>query len=299
MAEPRVPGASVRLSSTLSAGRLPVPVACAQSRASACGTISAHDRPPSPVGLHRVLEPAGVLPQAARRLDADPDDRRRTRSGSGSSGSTSTRRPSASWPRSTRATATPSAPRCSRSSPRAARCRTRSPAPAACSSAPSRRSARTPPLGLEVGDRVATLVSLSLTPLRITDGLARWDGRSEQVPVRRQRDPVRPLDRRRAPRRPDRRAGAGGHGRLRRTGAHGAGRRAATSPTGTAPDGRRARRSRQVRLAVPGRGAPRRGASHGRRRPDRGRGRAADATAGSPTTSRSPTPATRSRCPPR
>jgi NADPH:quinone reductase-like Zn-dependent oxidoreductase len=39
------------------------------------------------------------------------------------------------------------------------------------------------PLGLAVGDRVATLVSLTLTPLRITDGLARWDGRSEQVPA--------------------------------------------------------------------------------------------------------------------
>jgi len=38
------------------------------------------------------------------------------------------------------------------------------------------------PLGLAAGDRVATLVSLSLTPLVITDGLARWDGRSEQVP---------------------------------------------------------------------------------------------------------------------
>jgi L-erythro-3,5-diaminohexanoate dehydrogenase len=38
-------------------------------------------------------------------------------------------------------------------------------------------------LGLRVGDRVATLVSLSLTPLAITDGLARWDGRSEQVPA--------------------------------------------------------------------------------------------------------------------
>jgi L-erythro-3,5-diaminohexanoate dehydrogenase len=37
-------------------------------------------------------------------------------------------------------------------------------------------------LGLAVGDRVATLVSLTLTPLRITDGLAQWDGRSEQVP---------------------------------------------------------------------------------------------------------------------
>lgn len=39
------------------------------------------------------------------------------------------------------------------------------------------------PHGLAVGDRVATLVSLTLTPLAITDGLRRWDGRSEQVPA--------------------------------------------------------------------------------------------------------------------
>jgi L-erythro-3,5-diaminohexanoate dehydrogenase len=38
-------------------------------------------------------------------------------------------------------------------------------------------------LGLQVGDRVATLVSLSLTPLAITDGLASWDGMSERVPA--------------------------------------------------------------------------------------------------------------------
>jgi len=38
------------------------------------------------------------------------------------------------------------------------------------------------PLGLKVGDRVATLVSLTLTPLVIEDGLRRWDGRGEQVP---------------------------------------------------------------------------------------------------------------------
>ncbi|ONI79691.1 L-erythro-3,5-diaminohexanoate dehydrogenase [Actinosynnema sp. ALI-1.44] len=38
------------------------------------------------------------------------------------------------------------------------------------------------PLGLKRGDRIATLVSLTLTPLRITDGLANWDGTSEQVP---------------------------------------------------------------------------------------------------------------------
>ncbi len=38
------------------------------------------------------------------------------------------------------------------------------------------------PLGLRVGERVATLVSLTLTPLVIEDGLQGWDGRSEQVP---------------------------------------------------------------------------------------------------------------------
>src|SRR5262245_13062078 len=38
------------------------------------------------------------------------------------------------------------------------------------------------PLGLKVGDRVSTLVSLTLTPLVIEDGLQRWDGLSEQVP---------------------------------------------------------------------------------------------------------------------
>jgi L-erythro-3,5-diaminohexanoate dehydrogenase len=39
------------------------------------------------------------------------------------------------------------------------------------------------PLGVQKGDRVATLVSLTLTPLQITDGLAKWDGRGEQVPA--------------------------------------------------------------------------------------------------------------------
>jgi L-erythro-3,5-diaminohexanoate dehydrogenase len=38
-------------------------------------------------------------------------------------------------------------------------------------------------LGLRVGDHVATLVSLSLTPLVIEDGLERWDGLSERVPA--------------------------------------------------------------------------------------------------------------------
>ncbi|MGB0099492.1 MAG: L-erythro-3,5-diaminohexanoate dehydrogenase [Nocardioides sp.] len=38
------------------------------------------------------------------------------------------------------------------------------------------------PLGLAVGDRIATLVSLTLTPLVIEDDLVGWDGRGEQVP---------------------------------------------------------------------------------------------------------------------
>src|SRR5579872_3323779 len=38
------------------------------------------------------------------------------------------------------------------------------------------------PLGLRPGQRVATLVSLTLTPLSILDGLTRWDGRSGQIP---------------------------------------------------------------------------------------------------------------------
>jgi L-erythro-3,5-diaminohexanoate dehydrogenase len=40
------------------------------------------------------------------------------------------------------------------------------------------------PLDLKRGDRVTTLVSLTLTPLAVTDGLRDWDGRSEQVPAR-------------------------------------------------------------------------------------------------------------------
>ncbi|QSB06998.1 L-erythro-3,5-diaminohexanoate dehydrogenase [Natronoglycomyces albus] len=39
------------------------------------------------------------------------------------------------------------------------------------------------PLGLKVGQKVATLVSLTLTPLRIDDALENWDGLSEQIPT--------------------------------------------------------------------------------------------------------------------
>ncbi|MCA1704823.1 MAG: L-erythro-3,5-diaminohexanoate dehydrogenase, partial [Actinobacteria bacterium] len=38
------------------------------------------------------------------------------------------------------------------------------------------------PLGVRVGQRVASLVSLTLTPLHISDGLRRWDGHGGQIP---------------------------------------------------------------------------------------------------------------------
>ena len=140
-------------------------------------------RPPaSPVGLHRVLEPAGALPQAARRLDTDPTI----------------------WPDEVRL-------RVERLNLDAASYRQLYEAAGGDGAAirgavleiiEERGKMQNPvtgsggmllgtvdevgpesPLGLRVGDRVATLVSLSLTPLRITDRLAGWDGRSEQVPA--------------------------------------------------------------------------------------------------------------------
>ena len=138
--------------------------------------------PSSPVGLHRVLEPVGVLPQAAERLD--------------------TRREL--WPDEVRI-------RVERLNLDAASFRQLEGAhdgdgdrvrAAVLEIVARRGKMQNPetgsggmlvgtveevgpasPLGLEAGDRVTTLVSLTLTPLVIEDGLRRWDGRSEQVPV--------------------------------------------------------------------------------------------------------------------
>ena len=112
------------------------------------------------------------------------------------------------------------------------------------------------PLGLAVGDRVATLVSLTLTPLAITDGLRRWDGRSEQVPAEGSRDPVRPLHRGGPARRPADELAMAVHGRVRRAGADRPGRRGVRRPR-RAADRRGHRRGRQERLAVAGRGPAR------------------------------------------
>ena len=138
-------------------------------------------KPSDPIGLHRVLEPAGALPQAAWRLDTRP----------------------ALWPDEVRV-------RVQRLNLDAASYRqladTHGGDGAAVRRAvldivADRGKMQNPetgsggmligtveevgpdsPLGLAVGDRVATLVSLTLTPLVIEDALARWDGTGEQAP---------------------------------------------------------------------------------------------------------------------
>lgn len=137
--------------------------------------------PGSPLGLHRVIDPPGVLPQAARRLDADPQI----------------------WPDEVLV-------RVERLNLDAASFRqlhqahggdTEAIKAAVLEIVAERGKMQNPvtgsggmltgvvadvgpqsPLGLRQGDRIATLVSLSLTPLVISDGLASWDGASEQVP---------------------------------------------------------------------------------------------------------------------
>jgi L-erythro-3,5-diaminohexanoate dehydrogenase len=135
----------------------------------------------SPLGLHRVVEPAGMLPQAAWRLDPKPQI----------------------WPDEVRvaverlnldAASFRQLHEAKGGDPdriRAAvleivRTRGKMQNPVTGSggmlTGTVEEVGEGSPLGLAVGDKIATLVSLSLTPLMITDGLARWDGLSEQVP---------------------------------------------------------------------------------------------------------------------
>ena len=227
-------------------------------------------RASDPTGLHRVLDRPAVLPQAADRLDTRrelwPDEVRvRVERLNLDAASFRQLERTHAEERGVR-----SAPRCSTSWRPAARCRTPRPGPAACSSAPSRRSARSRRWVWRWGTGSPRWSRLTLTPLVIEDGLARWDGRSEQVPC----DGYAVLfGRSIAARIPDdlaRRAQPRRDGRLRRSRAHGPCRGAVR-----AAGGRGHRRRRQVRLAEPGgRPARRRPAHRGRRAP-RGRGRAA------------------------
>ncbi len=136
----------------------------------------------SPVGLHRVLAPAGSLPQAAERLDASPaigPDEVRLRVERLNLDAASFRQLA------TKHDGDGAAVRREVLEIVAARGKMQNPVTGSGGMLVGIVDEVGPEssLGLQPGDRVATLVSLSLTPLLITDGLARWDGRSEQVPA--------------------------------------------------------------------------------------------------------------------
>jgi L-erythro-3,5-diaminohexanoate dehydrogenase len=143
----------------------------------------------SPVGLHRVLDPSGdeiTLPQAARRLDARPElwpDEVRIDVDTLNLDAASYRQ--LAEKHTTEGRLDGDAIRSEVLGIIADRGKMQNPVTGSggmligtvAQVGPESRT------GLRVGDRVATLVSLSLTPLAVTDGLARWDGRSEQVPA--------------------------------------------------------------------------------------------------------------------
>ena len=143
--------------------------------------------PSSPVGLHRVLEPVGVLPQAARRLDARPElwpDEVRVGVELLNLDAASYRQLAG---RHTRADGTVdgAAVRADVLAIVAERGKMQNPVTGSGGMLVGTVEEVGPssPLGLHPGDRVATLVSLSLTPLRLDDGLAGWDGLDERVPA--------------------------------------------------------------------------------------------------------------------
>ncbi|MGY1638369.1 L-erythro-3,5-diaminohexanoate dehydrogenase [Geodermatophilus sp. SYSU D00742] len=134
------------------------------------------------LGVHRVLDPPGVLPQAARRLDADPAigaDEVRVAVQRLNLDAASFRQLAQSCG------GEGDAVRAAVLGIVAGRGKMQNPVTGSGGMLIGVVDAVGPesPLGLAVGQRVATLVSLTLTPLAITDGLTRWDGRSEQVPA--------------------------------------------------------------------------------------------------------------------
>ncbi|HUR73546.1 MAG TPA: L-erythro-3,5-diaminohexanoate dehydrogenase [Sporichthya sp.] len=136
----------------------------------------------SPLGLHRVIEPAGALPQAAWRLDAGPElwaDEVRIDVERLNLDAASFRQLSEAH------AGDGAAVRAEVAAIVATRGKMHNPVTGSGGMLIGRVAevGTASPLGLKVGDRVATLVSLTLTPLVLTDGLARWDGRSEQVPA--------------------------------------------------------------------------------------------------------------------
>nr|BFE58635.1 L-erythro-3,5-diaminohexanoate dehydrogenase [Dactylosporangium thailandense] len=135
----------------------------------------------SPIGLHRVVAPRGVLPQAAERLDASAPigpDEVRVRVERLNLDAASYRQLAGAHDGDGEAI------RAAVAGIIAARGKMHNPVTGSGGMLIGTVEAVGPgsPLGLAVGDRVATLVSLTLTPLAVTDGLRRWDGLSEQVP---------------------------------------------------------------------------------------------------------------------
>src|SRR5215467_14101041 len=136
----------------------------------------------SPVGLHRVIEPPGVLPQAALRLDNSAEigaDEVRIAVERLNLDAASFRQLA------TKHANQGEAVRAEVLEIIRTRGKMQNPVTGSGGMLIGTVDAVGPdsPLGLSTGDRVATLVSLTLTPLSIADGLARWDGRSEQVPA--------------------------------------------------------------------------------------------------------------------
>jgi L-erythro-3,5-diaminohexanoate dehydrogenase len=144
-------------------------------------TADADRRAGSPLGLHRVLEPAGVLPQAAWRLDPSPriwPDEILVRVERLNLDAASFRQLHEA------SHGDPAAMKASVLEIVASRGKLHNPVTGSGGMLTGvvEQSGPDSPLGLKPGDAIATLVSLSLTPLVITDGLASWDGASEQVP---------------------------------------------------------------------------------------------------------------------
>jgi len=135
----------------------------------------------SPLGLHRVIEPPGVLPQAAWRLDVSPaiaPDEVRIRVDRLNLDAASYRQLREAY------SADPDKIRRAVLDIITTRGKMQNPVTGSGGMLTGTVDEVGPnsPLGLTPGQRVATLVSLTLTPLQITDGLAAWDGQSEQVP---------------------------------------------------------------------------------------------------------------------
>ncbi|WP_206024832.1 zinc-binding alcohol dehydrogenase [Micromonospora zingiberis] len=133
------------------------------------------------MGLHRVVEPAGVLPQAAWRLDARPEiapNEVRIRVERLNLDAASFRQLFEKHG------GDGAAVRAEVLEIISTRGKMQNPVTGSGGMliGTVEEAGRRSPLGLKAGERIATLVSLTLTPLVVTDGLARWDGRSEQVP---------------------------------------------------------------------------------------------------------------------